>query len=105
MSLFRNPSFIMGLISMVAFMSAGFIVCLVASSGQLMFSPILFILAPVPFALSFDFFAIKFQEKRRMKSKWSRFVAYTLIANMILIILLFALAMKWLEYWGVLRWL
>jgi hypothetical protein len=105
MSLLRNPSFVLGVISMIAFMAAGFIVCWIASNGQLTFSPIFFIVAPVPFAVIFDLFALKFQEKRKSKSKWSRFIAYTLIADMIFTILLFILAMKWIEFWGVLRWL
>jgi hypothetical protein len=52
-----NPTFILGVVCLVVFMSGGLISCLFASQGQLMFPFIWFILAPAPFGIFFTLLA------------------------------------------------
>ena len=101
----RNYSFVLGVVCLVIFMSVGFGVCLLDSAGQLMFSFVWFILAPVPFGVIFAIFAYKLRQKLQEKNRMARFSAFTLGIAMVLILWLFVLFMQWIEFWGVLRWM
>jgi hypothetical protein len=101
-----NSNFFIGLICLVIFMSGGVAVfALAASEGQLMYSPIWFIVAPMPFGVVFSIFAYKFLQKIREKTTQAKFISFTLIIDMALICWVYLLYMGWMEFWGVLRWI
>ena len=94
-----NKYFILGLASSVPFMAGGLISCLLASEGQLMFSFIWFILAPVPFSIVFPviiYAAVK-------KSKTNPWIALGLAVLGIFVVAGYLLFMSWLTYNGTLR--
>jgi hypothetical protein len=103
---FKNANFFLGLICLVIFMSGGVVVFVMAiSEGQLMYSPIGFFIAPIPFGVAFSIFAYKFLQKIREKTKQAKFISITLIIDMVLVCWVYLLFMGWIEFWGVLRWM
>ncbi len=105
-STIRDSSFLLGVASTVPFVFGGFVTFLIAiSEGQLIVPPWFFLLFPVPFGVVFALFAFKLRLKLQERTRWARFSAFTLGVDLVLIVWLFVLLMRELEFGGVLRWM
>jgi ABC-type anion transport system duplicated permease subunit len=92
-------NFILGVASSMPFMAGGLIGCLLASEGQLMFSFIWFILAPVPFSIVFPVIVYAIAKKAKTNPLYSLGLAVLGI----FVVAVYLLFMSWITYNGTLR--
>ena len=94
-----TKNFILGVASSMPFMAGGLIGCLLASEGQLMFSFIWFILAPVPFSIVFPVIVYSIAKKAKTNPLYS--LGLAVLGTFVVVVYL--LFMSWLTYNGTLR--
>jgi hypothetical protein len=92
-------NFILGVAGSMPFMAGGLIGCLLASEGQLMFSFVWFILAPVPFSIVFPVIVYEIAKKAKTNPLYS--VGLAVLS--IFVVALYLLFMSWITYNGMLR--
>jgi hypothetical protein len=94
-----TKNFILGVASSMPFMAGGLIGCLFASEGQLMFSFIWFILAPVPFSIVFPVIIYEIAKKAKTNPLYTLGLAILGV----FVVALYLLFMSWITYNGMLR--
>jgi cation transport ATPase len=92
-------NFILGVASSIPFMAGGLIGCLLASEGQIMFSFMWFIIAPVPFSIVFPVIVSAIVKK----TKTNPLCSLALVVLGIFVVVVYLFFMSWLTYNGTLR--